>query len=551
MTLTGDASPLVLAQRYRVGERIGAGSMGAVWQATDELLGRIVAVKQLLLQPGLPGFDSQGYEEAKQRMLREGRLAARLQHPHTVSVFDVVLHDDSPWLVMEYMPSRTLGALLDAEGPIEPRRAAGIGTQIADGLAAAHAAGIVHRDIKPGNVLIGVDGNVKITDFGVSRAVDDVQITRTGMIAGTPAFLAPEIARGRTPTSASDVFALGSTLYAAVEGLPPFGLDENAYALLYAVGEGKVNPPVRAGELAEPLMRMLRKEPTERPTATRVRDELAAVAAGEPVAVSHIGPGTAVRLSAAGQPRPVAGTAAAAEAPEAPAGAAEAPAPTRTKVDTAPLPVTEPAMAPSGIAAPGAGQDRSDGLGVSDRPAVPRRPATPQPAARPGPSWARRGLSRRAGILAGVLVLVLLAAVLLLSQGRGNPVGGGAPSTSAAPGAAASPQRPQISGRPSAAQLEDFVRDYYGLLPGNPSAAWQLLSPTAQSASNGFASYQSFYRGLSAITFAEGPTAVDSRTVRATLRFQEKSGTTSTERYSFTVAPGPDGKLIMSSFSKG
>ncbi|MBO0876968.1 MAG: serine/threonine protein kinase, partial [Pseudonocardia sp.] len=281
MTLTPDASPLVLAERYRLDERVGAGSMGTVWRATDELLGRTVAVKQLLFLPGAPGFDTLGYEEAKQRILREGRLAARLQHPHTIAVFDVVLHDDAPWLVMEYMPSRTLSALLLSEAPVDPLRIAAIGWQIADGLAAAHAAGIVHRDIKPANVLIGDDSKVKITDFGVSRAADDVQLTRTGMIAGTPAYLAPEIARGQAPTPASDVFALGSTLYTAVEGEPPFGLDDNAFALLYKVGRGDVRRPERAGPLTDTLMRMLRKDPAERPTAARARDELAALVSGE------------------------------------------------------------------------------------------------------------------------------------------------------------------------------------------------------------------------------------------------------------------------------
>src|SRR5262249_28497891 len=172
-----------------------------------------------------------------------------------------VLHDDAPWLVMEYLPSRTLGALLISEAPLDPRRVADIGRQVADGLSAAHTAGIVHRDIKPANVLISTDGGpdatVKITDFGVSRAADDVQLTRTGLIAGTPACVAPEAARGQTPPPASDVFALGSTLYTAVEGEPPFGLDDNAYALLYKVGAGKIRLPERSGPLTDALLRML------------------------------------------------------------------------------------------------------------------------------------------------------------------------------------------------------------------------------------------------------------------------------------------------------
>jgi eukaryotic-like serine/threonine-protein kinase len=499
MTLTGDPSPLVLVERYRIEERIGAGSMGAVWRASDQLLGRTVAVKQLLLQPGLPGFDNKGYEEAKQRILREGRLAARLQHPHTISVFDVVLHDDAPWLVMEYLPSRTLGALLDAEGPIDPVRAARFGTQIADGLAAAHAAGIVHRDIKPGNILISGSGRVKITDFGVSRAADDVQLTRTGMIAGTPAFLAPEIARGRTPTSAADVFALGSTLYAAV--------DENAYALLYAVGEGKVSPPEKAGPLTAPLMRMLRKDPTERPSAATVRDELATVVAGGAPLESNPSPmvitGPLPLLSGTGRP-----VAAAPEPPE-PRRA------TSTQVDLAPLP--------------------------------------PEPA--PPPAARRGGSGRRLAVLAGavaVVVLLAVAGVVLLTHGRKSASG---PSSASAPTASAAPSAPSteqpVTGQPTAAQLEAFVRDYYGELPADPAAAWAMLGAAAQSQSGGFDQYQAFYRTIGSIGFADGPTATGPDTVRATLRFQPVNGGSSTERYEFTVRPGADGKLIMSSFARG
>ena len=147
---------------------------------------------------------------------------------------------------------------------------------MADGLAAAHLAGVVHRDVKPGNVLIAADGLVKLTDFGVSRAVDEVQLTRTGVIAGTPAYLAPEVAQGRQPSAASDVFALGATLYAAVEGEPPFGLDENAYALLHKVATGDPEPPRQAGALAGVLMRLLSVDPEDRPSAAQARDLLAA-----------------------------------------------------------------------------------------------------------------------------------------------------------------------------------------------------------------------------------------------------------------------------------
>src|SRR5690349_24884857 len=278
MTTPGGAA-LRVGNRYRLEEQIGIGAMGVVWRATDELLNRPVAVKELLAVT--PGTNAAEIEESRQRLMREGRIGARLQHPHVISMFDVVVHDDRPWLVMEYLPSQSLAAMLNEKGPLEPRVVAEIGRQVADGLAAAHAAGVVHRDVKPGNVLIAEDGRVKLTDFGVSRAVDDVQLTRTGLIAGTPAFLSPEVARGQEPTAASDVFALGATLYAAVEGRPPFGLDDNAYALLHKVATGAVEPPQQAGPLTALLMRLLSDDPAQRPTASQARDALAPVAEGK------------------------------------------------------------------------------------------------------------------------------------------------------------------------------------------------------------------------------------------------------------------------------
>src|SRR6478609_10206555 len=275
MTTPGGAA-LRVGNRYRLEEQIGVGAMGVVWRATDELLNRTVAVKELLAVA--PGASTEAIEESRQRILREGRIGARLQHAHVISMFDVVVHDDRPWLVMEYLPSDSLATVVRSKGPLLPVQVAAIGRDVADGLAAAHVAGVVHRDVKPGNVLIGTDGRVKLTDFGVSRAVDDVQLTRTGLIAGTPAFLSPEVARGKEPTAASDVFALGATLYAAVEGRPPFGLDDNAYALLHKVATSDPEPPRRAGALTGVLMRLLSVDPEDRPSAAQARDLLAGVA---------------------------------------------------------------------------------------------------------------------------------------------------------------------------------------------------------------------------------------------------------------------------------
>ncbi|MDQ3761030.1 MAG: serine/threonine protein kinase, partial [Actinomycetota bacterium] len=213
--------------------------MGVVWQAMDERLERLVAVKQLLLRLDLSPRET---DEARARALREARIAARLQHPNAIVVYDVAEHEGEPCLVMEYLPSRSLAAVLSERCCLPVAEVASIGRQIASALAAAHAAQIVHRDVKPGNILITDDGTAKITDFGVSRAAGDVTVTQTGIMAGTPAYLAPEVARGQVPTPASDVFSLGATLYAALEGRAPFGDSDNPLALLHAVAGGQVEP---------------------------------------------------------------------------------------------------------------------------------------------------------------------------------------------------------------------------------------------------------------------------------------------------------------------
>ncbi|MCP3804795.1 serine/threonine protein kinase [Allokutzneria sp. A3M-2-11 16] len=255
----------LLNGRYRLHNRIGSGAMGVVWLATDALLGRTVAVKQLVLPPGLNQAQA---AEAGLRAMREGRIAARLHHPNAISVFDVVRTEGGvPWLVMEYLPSRSLADVIDESGPLAPAEVARLGHFLALALAAAHSAGVVHRDIKPGNVLIGDDGTVKLTDFGISRAHGDDVLTQTGALYGTPAYFAPETARGKDPEPSSDIFSLGATLYAAVEGEPPFGRSDNTYALLHRVAAGEMRPPRQAGALAPVLRRLLDLVPAVRPTA--------------------------------------------------------------------------------------------------------------------------------------------------------------------------------------------------------------------------------------------------------------------------------------------
>ncbi|MCP2329778.1 MULTISPECIES: serine/threonine-protein kinase [Actinoalloteichus] len=270
----------MIAGHYRLLERVGSGAMGVVWQAHDERLDRMVAIKQLLLRPELTAQET---EMARRRAMREARIAARLQHPNAIAIFDVAEHNGDPCLVIEFLESRSLAAVLDDRGSLPPEEVALIGSQVAAALAAAHAAGIVHRDIKPGNILIDYGGVAKITDFGISRVVGDVTVTQTGMVAGTPAYLAPEVARGQDPAPASDVFALGITLYQAVEGRSPYpeAQNQNPLALLHAVAAGRLDPPSEAaGPLTSVLTSLLQSEAIDRPTMRKASEALAAVAKG-------------------------------------------------------------------------------------------------------------------------------------------------------------------------------------------------------------------------------------------------------------------------------
>lgn len=267
----------LIAGRYRLRELIGAGGMGVVWRATDEELDRTVAVKQVLLGAAATPADGR---LAVERLRREARIAARLRHPRAVTLYDVAEDGDQPWLVMEYVRSRNLTELIAEQGPLTPQRTAQIGAQIADALAAAHAAGIVHRDVTPRNVLVTDDGIAKLADFGISRAVGDVTLTGSGPIAGTLAFLAPEIAGGKTAATASDVFSLGATLYAAVEGESPWGSTDDVLRVIRRATKGDVPPPAQAGTLTPVLTAMLRRRPADRPSAAKVERLLSDVSAG-------------------------------------------------------------------------------------------------------------------------------------------------------------------------------------------------------------------------------------------------------------------------------
>ncbi len=268
----------MIAGRYRLDREIGRGGSGTVHLGLDEVLGRQVAIKRVGL---IPGSDSAELERAE----REARLAAALNHPNVVSVFDLVDEDDVRWLVMEYVDGETLSERVRKSGPLDPAEAAALLAQTADALVDAHDNGIVHRDVKPSNIMIA-EGGAKLSDFGIARSADDVSLTQTGLVTGSPAYLAPEVASGSSATPASDVWSLGATLYHAVTGRPPYDVGDNLIGALYKIVH---EDPPRLPEdhpMAALLTVMMNRDIDARWPMARVRDELARIARGQPSTVA-------------------------------------------------------------------------------------------------------------------------------------------------------------------------------------------------------------------------------------------------------------------------
>ena len=257
----------MIAGRYTLDREIGRGGMGAVWLARDEVLGREVAVKRVGMVPG-------GGSADLARAEREARLAARLNHPHVVAVFDLVTEGEEQWLVMEYVEGVTLGELVRRDGALSPDEASPLVRQAADALAAAHSAGIVHRDVKPSNILVTRDGQVKLSDFGIARAEADASLTQTGLVTGSPAYLAPEVAAGAQASAASDVWSLGATLFHALAGRPPYEMGDNVMGGLYRIVNDEPPRLDHAGWLGPLLDATMTKAPEQRWSMAQVRDFL-------------------------------------------------------------------------------------------------------------------------------------------------------------------------------------------------------------------------------------------------------------------------------------
>jgi tRNA A-37 threonylcarbamoyl transferase component Bud32 len=416
----------LLAGRYSLRRVIGQGGMGTVWLATDRLLARDVAIKETVRPPQLDDAD---WAVLQERSLREARTAARLHHPNIVGVFDVLEHDGRPWLVMQLVPYPSLRDVVADSGPLWPAQAAHVGLRVLAAIRAAHADGVLHRDVKPGNVLLGPDDQIYLTDFGLAVAGSNPSVTVAGIIMGSPAYMAPERARAQPATPATDLWALGATLYAAVEGRDPFERN-STMAVLTAIVADEPDAPARAGVLWPVISGLLRKDPAARlsadetgyqlrriceDTGTAARDR---AAAGLAVPVSLPGRGRAGDIRGAGaqgtgaRPTPALGTpaewpaaqdAAALPAPAAwvsatgAAGAAETGAANARAANAATANAGAGAPGALATAAPAAGFDAvSDGWSRHDQPS--RR----RPAARV--AFAAAGLAIAAGLAVAAVV---------------------------------------------------------------------------------------------------------------------------------------------------
>jgi serine/threonine protein kinase len=512
--------PDVVGGRYRVGRTIGRGGMGTVWLGRDETLQRDVAIKQVGLMPGQSAPDSA-------RALREARSSAALSHRNVVTVFDVIEEDGSIWLVMEHVPSHSLAELIQERGPLPPAEVAKIGAQVADGLAAAHAAGTVHRDVKPGNVLLREDGVAKISDFGIARTVGDPTLTRSGLVTGTPSYFSPELARGAAPDPASDVWALGATLYAAVEGRAAYQPRENPVAVVHDIATSHPPRPKHAGPLEPVLERMLDRDPRSRWSMADAAHALHQVAA------QH-SPST---LEATRETTPAPSqenswdTVPAAEPRRADSRSEASPPP-------APSPAKKPSPAPSRSGSPGA----------------------PGPTTRPSSHRPSRSRGLWALALLAVLILVGGIGYLLLTAGDGSD-GSASRRTSGSPKASHSSGASKNSSSPSSRRQSDpgttsgaagastgaskaaFLRSYFVSAPGGTDTGWSRLGPGEQA--QGRASYDAFWHGIRSVTVLKAHPLPHSNSVDATLVYRRTNGQTSTEHKRFDLVRSPSGGWLI------
>jgi serine/threonine protein kinase len=440
----------LVAGRYQLIREVGRGGMGSVWLAHDEVLGRDVALKRLGQFQG---------QQNQARAQREAQLAARLSHPNVVTVFDLAEEGETRWLVMEYVEGTTLSQLAAERGGLPIEEACAIVRQAAEALRVAHEAGIVHRDVKPSNLIVAPDGTTKLTDFGIARGAADDTLTSTGILTGSPAYISPEVASGGMATTASDIWSLGGSLFQAVTGRPPYEVGENVLAgLLKVVQDDPPRLPPGSGPLETVLAATMVKEPERRWTAAQV----CAFLDGAPLAAG-------------------------------PAGPVE-PAQSSPSDDTKLLPPLPP---PDAIIPPPPTQ------------APPSAAAPPEPPDRPGrPGRSGRSAALLWPVAAGLLVLVLLLGAWLLGRAGSPDRSAERADRSATSSATVAPStsRPSASGAvsgPTASGMATFVRDYLATVTTDTKAAFAMLTPSFQEESGGYDDYHAFWAPIRGATVSE------------------------------------------------
>jgi hypothetical protein len=418
----------LVAGRYRLADIVGQGGMGRVWHGHDQVLDRDVALKELLLPPGLSTPER---ATLVSRTTREARAAGRLNHPGVITIHDVVEHDGAPWIVMELIKGQSLGGLIKDSGPLPWQRVAEIGAKIADALAHAHAAGIVHRDMKPDNVLLAGD-RVVVTDFGIAQIADGgTRLTVSGMVVGTPHYMAPEQLEGGDTGPLADMWSLGATLYTAVEGSMPFE-GTNITAVVAGILTSSPPPPTRAGGLEPVLGRLLQKDPRWRPAAVESARILTEAARGPGPAWPGAGAPAALGYQAPGTPSypPPPGGGYGRPATPAPALGEHA---TQTVLPGVLTPPPGPAS-PSGPVSPYGGFAQP---GMPYSPYNPGGPGTPN-----GPGSADghgRGSRGRGPLIIGIAAAAAVAIALGAYFGLSGSSGSGSPSAAGGSSPAASP----------------------------------------------------------------------------------------------------------------
>jgi serine/threonine protein kinase len=504
----------LIAGRYTLEREIGRGGAGSVHLAHDELLDRSVAIKRIGLLPGTTGQDIA-------RAQREARLAAGINHPHVVSIFDLVKDEDCYWLVMELVAGRSLTEVVSEEGPLPATRAAGIVAQAADALVQAGKAGIVHRDVKPGNIMVNDESHAKLGDFGIARAGTDAALTQTGFVTGSPAYLAPEVASGSPATPASDVWSLGGTLYYAVTGRPPYEVGDHIMGGLYRIVHEE--PPRLPDDhpLAGLLGAMLVTDPAQRWPVEKVRDDLRRVARGLP--------------SSAPVPHP------------------------RGEHETVPLAVPSPG--PATRTETGTGTE--DAERTRSTSSIPVTPAAPPPP----PVGAEEPGRRPLGWIAAVVALVLLAGAgaWLLWPGDGERPSGASgdtrttePSGSEKPSASQEPtndgseepspsdtQEPTpATGGGQRAAMRGFVQDYFATVTSDPRTTWAMLTPEFQAASGGYEGYSGFWSTIASATPYDIAVDPEALTTSYTIDYVTTSGVRKTQQVQLQLEKQGDQYLI-------